>query len=104
MFTIIKTSPHLKQIEMKYSVLHSLHSHGKNYKPINTVMLPPPKTYYCFERRIERNYYLIKLVISCSKLSAVVITRALAWKPRCDIIIRVNSSDKSTFDCSKAPD
>ncbi len=47
--------------------------------------------------------YRFRFTSSVSISSAVVITRALAWKPRCAIIMLVNSSDRSTFELSSAP-
>ncbi len=49
-------------------------------------------------------YYFFKLTSSCKISSDVVIMRVFAWNPRCATIISVNSSDKSTFDISKAPE
>ena len=41
---------------------------------------------------------------SVSISSAAPITRELAWKPRCAVIIVVNSVARSTFDISTVPD
>ena len=45
----------------------------------------------------------MRLTRSWSIWSAVEITRELAWKPRCAVIMAVNSEARSTFDISIAP-
>src|SRR3954463_710813 len=46
----------------------------------------------------------LRVTRSCSIWSAVEITRELAWKPRCALIMFVNSWARSTFDISTAPE
>ncbi len=48
--------------------------------------------------------YRFRLVSSLSISSAVVITRAFAWKPLCEMIILVNSSARFTLELSRAPE
>lgn len=47
--------------------------------------------------------YRLRFTNSCSISSLLVITRELAWKPRCVTIMFVNSWARSTFDISSAP-
>lgn len=47
--------------------------------------------------------YRFRFTSSANISSAVVMTRALAWKPRCAVIILVNSCDRSTLELSNAP-
>lgn len=49
------------------------------------------------------NYYLLRLVSSSRSVSDTVMIRLLAWKPRCVVIISVNSLERSTFDISSTP-
>ncbi len=48
--------------------------------------------------------YRFKLTNSCNISSEVVMIFVFAWKPRCAMIISVNSSERSTFDISREPD
>src|SRR3954454_22330576 len=50
-----------------------------------------------------RRYYRLRLTSSSSIESAVEITRELAWKPRCAVIMLVNVEARSTLDISTAP-
>ncbi len=47
--------------------------------------------------------YLFRLVSSSSILSDTVMILEFAWKPRCVVIISVNSVARSTFDISSCP-
>ena len=51
----------------------------------------------------EARIYRLRLTNSFNISSAVVMTRAFAWNPRCATIILVNSSERSTLEPSMAP-
>ena len=54
-------------------------------------------------RRERQRDYRFRFTNSCSISSLLVITRELAWKPRCVTIMFVNSCARSTLDISSAP-
>lgn len=54
-------------------------------------------------RRRPNRDYRFRFTNSCSISSLLVITRELAWKPRCVTIMFVNSWARSTLDISSAP-
>ena len=49
------------------------------------------------------NDYLLRLINSSSSVSETVMVLEFAWKPRCVVIICVNSVERSTFDISRTP-
>src|SRR5690554_1281103 len=49
-------------------------------------------------------HYRFRLTSSCNISSLAVITRAFDWKPRCAMIMFVNSWARSTLDISSAPE
>ena len=65
---------------------------------------PPPAPRLCrLVRAGRRRAYRLMLTRSLSISSAVEMTRELAWKPRCALIMSVNSVARSTFDISSVP-
>src|SRR5699024_3704764 len=61
----------------------------------------------CIWRRCDHHTsslltYLFKFTSSCKISSEVVMIFVLDWKPRCALIISVNSSARSTLDISSA--
>ncbi len=82
-------------MELYYSITH-LQKLQKNFK--RGTLFPESSS------RLISHYYLFKFTSSSSKESEVVIIRLFAWKPRCVVIISVNSADRSTLLISNTPD